>query len=350
MSNGKLKIVYLLPLKMQMVGVIFLISISSAWSQNDTLILKNNDRLIGEIKKMERGILTIETDYSDDDFTVKWINISSINSARNYLITLNNGERFTAKIKTTEATDNITLISEEEVFSVSIKEIVYIKPVKSTFKSRLDASLSVGLNFTKSNNLKQLTVRSSLGYTARFWQLSGTYNAVRSNQDNTDEIQRSDGNLQFMYFLKHDYFAVLTSEFLSNDEQKLKLRLTNRLGLGKFIIHTNRFNLAAGGGIGWTSEKFYEILDDARNSTEAFGAIQLNMFDIKNIDLLTSLILYPSLTESKRLRLDYKIDLKYDLPWDFFIKFGLTYNFDNQPIEGASKEDYVVQTTFGWEL
>ena len=74
----------------------------SNYAQNDTLILKNNDRLIGEIKKMENGILTIETDYSDDDFTVKWIDIIKINSDQSFLITLTKGERYTSTISSEE--------------------------------------------------------------------------------------------------------------------------------------------------------------------------------------------------------------------------------------------------------
>ncbi|WP_455169990.1 DUF481 domain-containing protein, partial [Aegicerativicinus sediminis] len=81
-----------------------------------------------------------------------------------------------------------------------------------------------------------------------------------------------------------------------------------------------------------------------------FLMAELNIFDMKNIDLLSNITFYPSFTENKRYRVDYKIDLKYDLPLDFFIKLGFTYNFDNQPVEGASKDDYVLQTTLGWEL
>ena len=322
----------------------------SNYAQNDTLILKNNDRLIGEIKKMENGILTIETDYSDDDFTVKWIDIIKINSDQSFLITLTKGERYTSTISSEENPAWVKLSNASQEISIAIEDIVYIKPVKSSFKSRLDASISLGFNITKSNNLKQLTVRSNLGYTAQYWSLKGTFNSVRSNQDDVDEIKRTDGSLQFKYFLKRDKFALFTSEFLSNDEQRLKLRMTNRIGLGKYFIHSNRLYLGGGAGLAWTNETFYDSVDEARNSLEAFGAIEFNIFDMKNLDLLTSFIFYPSLSESKRIRLDYKIDLKYDLPWDLFVKLGLTYNYDNQPIEGASSNDYVFQTTFGWEL
>jgi hypothetical protein len=35
---------------------------------------------------------------------------------------------------------------------------------------------------------------------------------------------------------------------------------------------------------------------------------------------------------------------------DFFLSLGYTLNYDNQPAEGATNTDYVLQTSFGWEL
>ena len=324
----------------------FLLECISVFSQNDTLVLKNKDRLIGEIKKMENGVLTIETDYSDSDFKVTWLDVVYISSSQYFLITITDGERLNSFLKSEAGTNKVNLNGHV----VEIKDIVYIKPVKTSFISRLDASLSFGLNFTKANNLKQLTVRSTLGYTANVWNLSGSFNSVRSNQDNTEEIQRTDANIQFKYFFKNDVFFVLISEFLSNDEQKLDLRMTNRAGVGKYFTHTNHLYFGGGAGLAWNNEKYTDPAVGSRNSVEGFLSVELNLFDVKDFSLLTNLTYYPSITEKNRHRLDYKLDLKYDLPLDFFIKLGVTYNFDNQPVEGASKDDYVFQATFGWEL
>ena len=57
----------------------------------------------------------------------------------------------------------------------------------------------------------------------------------------------------------------------------------------------------------------------------------------------------PSITEKGRFRLDSNTYLKYKITPDLYIKTSFTYNFDNQPAVGASKGDYVFQTTFGWD-
>jgi hypothetical protein len=56
---------------------------------------------------------------------------------------------------------------------------------------------------------------------------------------------------------------------------------------------------------------------------------ELNIYDLGDVNLVFDLIVYPSITESGRWRSDITFDIKYDLPFDFFIKLGTTLNYDN---------------------
>jgi len=323
----------------------------NSWSQNDTLVLNNNDKIIGEIKQMDRGVLTIETDYSDADFKVKWKDVIKINSDQIYLLTLSNGRRLNSTLNTKSGdSSKVTLQSGSETITTKIKSVVFIKPVENKFISRFTASLSVGFNYTKSNNLTQFTVRSSLSYTAYKWLFNGSFNSVRSSQDDIDDTQRTDATLGIKYFMKNDWFYSGSGDFLSNDEQKLKLRSTWAAGFGKYIVHSNRLNFGAGAGLAYTNEKFTDDDNTNRNSLEIYGGLSLDIFDFDDLSLTTNITAYPSLTEKGRIRYDYSLDVKYDLPLDFFLKVGLTYNYDSKPIEGASTIDYVLQATFGWDF
>ncbi len=74
------------------------------------------------------------------------------------------------------------------------------------------------------------------------------------------------------------------------------------------------------------------------------------MFDFEDIDLYSSVLFYPSLSEGGRLRTDYDLTLKYDLPLDFYIKAGFTFNYDNQPAVSGNQFDYIITSGFGWEF
>ncbi len=331
--------------------LLFLCPILVHAQKSDSLTVKNGDKLIGEIKEMNKGVLIMETDYSDSDFKITWKDIITVNSSQNYLITLTDGTRVNSDLITKPGDSaQVTLNVNGEEVLYKITDIVYLKAVKDSFISRLDASLSLGFNFTKSNALKQFTVRSDFAYTGSKWGFTGGYNSVLSSQDSVADTKRTDANIGAKYFLRNDWYAMLSADFLSNDEQKLKLRSTTRAGMGKYLIHSNRTYLTTGGGLAWNNERYTTPDQSDKNSLEAFAGIGYNMFDFDDISLNTNLVAYPSLTEGGRLRADFSLDLKYDLPLDFFIMAGFTYNYDNKPVEGASSVDYVIQTTFGWKL
>ncbi len=319
-------------------------------AQNDTIVLKNNDKLVGEIKSMDRGVVTIETDYSDSDFTITWVDIISIKSKQTYLMTLSDGTRINSTIHTQQGDSAVVTLKGFNDKKVDIKDIVYINPVKKKFISRIVASVSFGYNITKSNNLSQLSINSNISYTAYKWKLHGSYNEVRSNQDSVEATSRMDASAGLKYFMKNDWFYEFSGDFLSNDEQKLELRSTIKSGLGKYIIHSNSMYFGGGFGLAFNNEKFNDVNNTNRNSLEAYIGFALDIFDVKDFNLTTDVTFYPSLTEGGRYRADYNLNLKYDLPLDFFIKLGLTYNYDSKPVEGASVSDYVFQSTFGWEF
>jgi hypothetical protein len=173
--------------------------------------------------------------------------------------------------------------------------------------------------------------------------------SVSSVQDEVEPVRRSDMTVTYRYFLPRDWFVFADVSLLSNTEQKLDLRTNAKGGLGKFVFHTNAKYWGVYGGFSVNNEKF-STEESSKQSLEGYFGTSLNLFDIGDLSLLTQANAYPSITESGRWRADFKIDLKYDLPLDFYVKFGYTLNYDNQPVEGASSSDYVFQTSVGWEL
>lgn len=322
----------------------------SAFAQKDTLVLSNGDQLIGNVKKLERGVLNFSTPYSSGDLKVKWKNVKSVKSLKSFLITGTDGDRYKVEgLNASITNDSLVLKEEDGLFNTN--EIAFIKLLKKDgFISRLNASLAFGYNFTKAKNLSQLSVAATLGYTSDYYSIATKFNATRSNQDDVQEIQRTSGEMSFNYFLKRDYFLILQSEYLSNSEQKLKLRMTNKLGLGKYFIHNNRMFFGGNLGAAWNNEEYEDGVAENRNSGEAFVALEVNFFDFNSFNLVSGVTAYPSLTEKDRLRADFNLDLKYDLPLALFLKLGFNYNYDSKPASGTSYDDYIIRTTLGWSL
>ena len=315
---------------------------------------------------MDKGVLTIKTDYSDSDFKISWSGIGEIYSDTNFLITLDNGRRFNGKLNSLDSFQiqidyfdptSILKIHRNEVKdkqtdlveTVPIESIVYLNAVNEGFWSRLSANIDFGWSLTKANNLQQLNIRSGLGYIADRWKASGSYNALRSTQDEVADVKRTDASAAYNYFLPKDWFLLYNFTFLSNTEQLIESRVGNQIGIGKYLIHTNKTYFGFQAGVNLNSESYFDDTP-SRNSGEGMLGAELNLYDIGDLNLLTNIMAYPSFTEKNRFRTDFKLDVKYDFLDDFYIKVGTTMNFDNQPVAGATKLDYVFQTTLGWEL
>lgn len=323
-------------------------------AQIDSLVMNTGEILVGEIKDLKQGVIVIETDYSDSDFKVEWDKVKYINTDRKYLITTTEGDRYHGSLESKGGPEMVTIQDlEQGAVVLNIIDVVFMKSVDETFLSRLDILMSVGYSLTKANESQQFSARLNAGYSSHVFGLDLYYNSVRSVQKSdsaTISTIRTEGGAGVRFFLYRDWFAMTNAEFLQSSEQKLDLRSLVTLGFGNYMVNTNRmyFVMLAGGA--WNIENYGDAGLNDRNSVEVFAGLEYNIFDIGDLNMKTSVYGYPSLTEKGRFRTDFSFDLKYDFPLDFFINLGYTLNYDNKPVEGASDVDYVLQTTFGWEL
>jgi hypothetical protein len=334
--------------KILLIGCCLLLGLAA--QAQDSLVLKNRNVIVGEIKSLDKGVLTIETAYSKSDFTIEWSGIREIFSKSQFLITLTNGTRINGTLESVEGGKKIVItdISGGKT-ETTIEELVYLKGLKSDFWSRAYASIDLGASFTKANNLRQYNVRSKLGYLADKWQTDLFYDDTRSKQDSVAETKRTEGGIAAKYFLQKDWYLASSVNLLSNTEQALKLRTTGKIGAGRYLVHTNKQYWGLTTGLAFNNESFTNGTA-GRNSLEGYFGSELNLFDIGDLSLLNNIFVYPSLTESGRWRTDLHLDVKYELPLDFYIKTGFTLNYDNRPAIEGKETDYVLVFSIGWEL
>jgi hypothetical protein len=317
------------------------------YAKPDSLLLTNNNIIVGEIKSMDRGVVTIETDYSKDDFRVEWSGIKKIITTTIYIITIKDGTRLNGTLEAADSGKVVIKMMDNSLHTYPKDDIVYFKSLDKSFWDRFHANIDFGFGLTKSQNLKNINLRSALGYMQEKWSADATYNSLYSSQDEVEPISSKDGGLTFNYFLPRDWYIPASISFLSNTEQKIDLRTLSKLGIGNYLIHTNQSYWALAGGASLNIED-YTVAED-RNSTEGFLGTELNLYDIGDLNLLTKLVAYRSFTESGRWRGDFIFDAKYDLPLDLYIRFGITVNYDNRPVPNAPETDYVLQSGIGWE-
>lgn len=320
----------------------------AVYSQIDSVRFENGHLIIGEMISMNEGVLIMETDYSDEDFQIEWKKVVWVRSQSHFQINLRDGSQHFSTI--TSLNDSISKIYTDNNTPIICRtqDVVYLNAFEDRFKDRFDASIDVGLDIAKAKNLRTFTTRSYVGYKADKWSADGTINRLQTTQDSTEKIQRSDGSINYRFVITGRLYSIATVSFLSNTEQKLDLRSNAQLGMGLFLIRTNSAYWGGKLGANRNIERYSNKTED-RDTWEVYFGTELNLYDIGDFSLTTDIMTYLGVTEKKRFRLDGGISLKYDLPLDFYIRLGMSANYDNQPAQDASELDYVLQLGFGWE-
>src|SRR3954463_12831445 len=103
----------------------------------DVIVMKNGDRLSGEIKKIEHGLLYIETPYiSGEQVAVDWLQVERIESQRPYRVELDTGKRVRGRIQSDRPPG-----SDKPSFTIDGKEA----------KTRVTREEVIGMGWQKEN-------------------------------------------------------------------------------------------------------------------------------------------------------------------------------------------------------
>ena len=156
-------------------------------SAQDVVITTSGDRLVGEIKRVEKDVLTLSTDYSDVDFKIEWGKIASIESKRQFLVETFDGKRLSGSLALGPDKKPIVLIAGT---SLPLAEVSTVQPFERKLWSRFDSALDFGYSMTRTNSAKQLSLGTNLSYRDERYADALFANIFYSSQDNAPKTQR----------------------------------------------------------------------------------------------------------------------------------------------------------------
>ena len=335
----------MMALAAKMVAVL-IVSAGVGYAQ-DVVITNTGDKLVGEIKKVEKDVLTLGTPYSSADFKIALGEITSLESSRQFVVETFDGRRVSGSLKADPATKGVVQIG---VTPVQLADVSTLQPFEPNLWARFDTALDFGYSMTRTNSAKQLSFGMNVSYRDERYVDVAFANAFRSSQENAPETRRWDVSNDFRRLLGSRWYANTTQDLLNSEEQGLDLRTTIGGGGGRYLTRSSSQYLSVGGGLAWTNENYIDPLLPTKDSAEAYLGSEFMTAKLKIVDFITRFTYHPSLTISDRYRLTYRFDLNLNLPGDWYLRFGLFDNYDSQPPEGFSNNDYGWANTFGFKF
>jgi len=329
------------------------ISPTAAAQDEDILILRNGDRLTGEIRGLTRGNLAFNTD-ATGTIEVEWIYVAELIGNETFDIELANGVRFLGFLRAPDETGQLLIdAGGAEPVTIPFARVVSMTEIESTVRERLDMDLDFGYDFTKSSDVEVLSLGFDMAYRAEV-----SISALRLDTKRTDRgenggtVDQSSLDLDYMRLLDDRWLATGLLGFTSNSELGIDLRTTVGGGGGRIFSQSGQHRIAWLAGLSRIQETVVDT-GETTESTEGFGTLLIDWFPAEgnDFDLSGRWSVFPSLSRSGRYRSEFDLDLEWEIFDDITWGLSFYHDFDSDPPStGAIRADYGVVTTFGLEF
>ncbi|MCL4779624.1 MAG: DUF481 domain-containing protein [Gammaproteobacteria bacterium] len=318
--------------------------------KTDVIHLRNGDRLTAEIKRLERGRLKLSTD-SMGTVYVEWKDIVRLTSKEIYIVELLDGERVQGTLATPGDDGTLVVIDRDEPRRLDMGQVAWIDPLKLDIEriKRWDGSVSAGFDKTKANNDTSISASFDARRRAVNFQLDLGGSLYSRSQDDAEDSIRADFGAVYRRLLEQRWFWAVLGSLERNDEQAIDLRALAGAGYGRFLLQTGRSLWSATGGLAVVNEQRAGA-ESAETSVEGLLNTEYEFFtyDTPKTSILTSLTVYPSLTEGGRFRTNLDLGVRRELIEDLFLELSFYNTYDSEPPIEGEKNDYGIVTSLGY--
>ncbi len=323
--------------------------------RRDVVVMNNGDHFTGEVKRLQNGLLMVETDYVTGSIALDWNQVESVHSTAVFQIVLNNGKRIVGKfekVSSEKAKEQDFLIHEatEEV-EVPSSSIAKIDSQKPTFWRQLQGAIDFGYSFTSGNSQTTLNADTSAAYRTAAWEAATSFDSTFGGQAGASKTNREDLQGIFTKFLNRNSYVLALSDFLHSSQQDLQLRTTLGGGYGRYLKRTTNSNLSWLGGIVYIHESFDTIDGQPTNQNmEAVVGLQYNLVRFNFGEFDSQVLTFPGLTDAGRVRVTTNNSLTIKLRNNFHLAFTVWDNFDSRPPTTAKRNELGLSTGIGWSF
>jgi putative salt-induced outer membrane protein YdiY/small nuclear ribonucleoprotein (snRNP)-like protein len=303
----------------------------------DEITLKNGDKLTGIITTLEKGTLTLETEYSEP-IKIKKEKIQSISTDTPVLIYLTGGETLRGKIYS-DADGGLTVEGtiERSATTIDWEKVAAINPAPVK-PAQWKGNIILGAN-SHSGNTRQASFSLGGEATRKTRQDRFSLRFLHNYAEEKEEIiiRNTYGSLKYDYFFARSLYGYLGVELLNDKFKNLKLRTVVGPGLGYQIWDDDIKSLLFEIGASYFSEDLKEGEDDSWVT----GRLACNFsYAIKDIIVFSDqLIVYPSFEDMASYQLRNEAAIISPLSSRLALKVSNILEHDSDPPVDVKKSD-----------
>ncbi len=243
--------------------------------KTDVVILKNGDKITGEVKQVGAGLLELSTDHMGTIY-IEWPSIAKILSDTNQSIETIDGRRFLGKMTALEEGDVIGVQTSTSLIELPTEDLFSAWPVQASFWDRSDLDLSIGFDFQKSTEITDLTLAADWAHRRPDRLTEASLRASITEQTGLNDQRRSQLTFSHQFALQDNKFRALLGSAESNEGLGLDYRLYAGFVYGNYALRKTNGWLSLSYGLIGTQEEFSD--GESQSGLEAIGNVSANYF------------------------------------------------------------------------
>lgn len=316
-------------------------------SDTDVVVLRNGDRLHGEIKGLRFGRLELSTT-SMSTIYVEWDKVVGLTSPNFFEVETADGIRYYGSFDAGDAGTLLVAVEGRQT-PVPLPVVVKIRPLKASFWDRIDGGISLGASYTKSSEVGQGSLSVDVGTRRPGFEFSLSFDTTVTVQPDQPDKSRTVGAASYNKLLRNRWYVPGSLRFERNTDLGLDLRSSIGGGIGRYVVQSNRSLLGAGAGLLLNEENPVE--GDSTQNIEAFlgASYEFFTYDTPKTSVKTAFLLYPSLNVGGRYRTEFDLSLSREIVTDFTVGATAYDSYDSKPPAGStSGHDFGISLNIGW--
>jgi putative salt-induced outer membrane protein YdiY len=327
-----------------------------ARDSTDVIVMKNGDRLTGEIKGLDGGVLYISMQYILGTSQVQWSKVDHIDSKQLFLVKTEDGSVYTGALSTAEVDGgrpaSIEVVeSPDKQVALEQRRVVQMDTTSEKFLQRFNGEINTGIIYSKGNQSTQFNLSSDVSYPRERWVASASYNSTLSTSTGVSPSARNQFSLGAQRLLRwNNWFYGGVGDFLQSSVQGIELQSSLGGGVGRFLANTNHATISVLGGFAWQRTRYAQSIVPAGTQNVAAGVVAGNvkLFRFNKTTLNITASVFPAISDPGRLyanvNVAYYVKITGNLSWNVSF-YG---NWDNQPPPTFSGSDYGTSSGLSW--
>lgn len=310
-------------------------------------MLRNGDRVSGEIVRLERGRLLVRTPYAGE-VRIDWREVGTLSTDQPIYVTVDEVNRVQATFGQSDA-GSATLTGGDWLESgpLPLNRITAMTrepepPVKVTGRINVGASATSGNTDTEKLHADAEVIARSV---KNRFTIGGAVNKAEDSGVETESNWIA--YLKYDHFISRKWYAYSNADMESDDFKDIKLRTTLGIGAGYQFLETPATNVSVEGGVNYVNTDFEVAADESYPAGRLASKLDHYLFGSKTQFFHRNEGFF-ALDDSENVFVRTQTGLRWPVIERLAATAQYNVDWDANPAPGRSRTDRTILFTLGY--